>query len=203
MIDTQPLLANIKRHVSLSNQEEQEILAHTQIRRFKKGENFCSEGEINRYANYILEGRVREYFIDRDGNEHVLQLGIRDWWTGDFGSFITQQPGIINCEAMANTTLIAFSYEQLNELYEKVPAMERFYRMMIQYAYAAFKIRVIQSMSMDAEERYLKFQQTYPLVEQEFPQKDVASYLGMSAEFLSKIKKRIRSKNKVSKSSYH
>lgn len=190
-METNLLIANIKRFVPLTVVEENEILSAITPRQFTRGQYISKEGEINRFTNFITSGSAREYYVDGNGQEHVVQLGIRDWWISDFSSFIMQQPGLLYCQALEPTNFLAFSYNDLHTLFDKIPAMERFYRILIQNAYAAFQKRVLQSLSMDAEERYLAFKDNYPLMDQQISQKDIASYLGMSAEFLSKVKKRL------------
>lgn len=196
----QPLLQHLKQYIQLTEAEEQIIIDHLTPRTFKRGEFLTKEGEINRYTNYIVSGATRVYYIDQAGQEHVIQLGMKNWWTSDFSSFITQTKGILYTEALEKTEVLSFSYEHLQEVYRQVPAMERFFRLLIQKAYAAFQRRVLESLSMDAEQRYLAFRDMYPDMDQHLSQKHIASYLGMSAEFLSKIKKRIvekqRSKNR-------
>jgi CRP-like cAMP-binding protein len=125
-----------------------------------------------------------------------VQLGISKWWTGDFTSFITQQPGMMYTESLEQTDLLSLSYDNLQKVYERVPKMERFFRLLIQKAYAAFQKRVLQSLSMDAEQRYIAFRNAYPEMDQQISQKHIASYLGMSPEFLSTIKKRIVQKQR-------
>jgi CRP-like cAMP-binding protein len=190
-MDTELLLANIKKYVQLTVNDEQEIIDHLTPRNFKRGQFINAEGEINRYTNFIVSGSARAFHIDNNGQEHVIQLGIKDWWISDYSSFIMQEPGLLYCEALENTQLLSISYDHLHSLFEKTPRMERFYRLQIQKAYAAYQKRVLQSMSLDAEQRYLSFRNSYPLMDQQIAQKDIASYLGMSAEFLSKIKKRL------------
>jgi CRP-like cAMP-binding protein len=189
-------IANILQYISLTPEEEQYILAHVTTRKFARGAFINKEGEVNRYTNFITKGSVRAYFIDPNGHEHVVQLGIRNWWISDYTSFITQKPGLLYCEALEPTETYSISYENLQLLYEKVPALERFYRLLIQKAYASFHNRVLHSLSMDAEERYRRFRENYPEMDMQLSQKHIASYLGMSAEFLSKIKKRLMIKEK-------
>ncbi len=191
-----PLLQHLKQYIQLTEAEEQIIINHLTPRTFKRGEFLTKEGEVNRYTNYIVSGAARVYYIDQAGQEHVIQLGICDWWTGDFSSFITQTKGILYTEALEKTEVLSFSYDHLQEVYRQVPAMERFFRLLIQKAYAAFQRRVLESLSMDAEQRYLAFRELYPNMDQHLSQKHIASYLGMSAEFLSKIKKRIVEKQR-------
>lgn len=198
-MDTDLIIANIKRLVQLTEKDENEIIARLTPRQFGRGEFINKEGETNRYTNFITCGSAREYYVDTEGQEHVVQLGIREWWISDFSSFTMQQPGLLNCEALEPTTILAISYEDLQILFDSVPSMERFYRLLIQNAYAAFQKRVLQSLSMDAEDRYVAFKNAYPLMDQQISQKDIASYLGMSAEFLSKVKKRLvlKAQNKL------
>ena len=190
-MDTSLLIANISKYVRLSAADEDAILARVTPRSFARGQFISKEGEVNRYTNFITKGSARVYYIDHDGQEHVLQLAIRDWWISDYASFTQQQPGLLHCEALEPVETLSFSFLHLNELYDLVPAMERFYRLLIQKAYGAFQQRVLQALSMDAGQRYAQFRASYPLMDQQIPQKHIASYLGMSAEFLSKVKKRM------------
>jgi CRP-like cAMP-binding protein len=193
------LLDSFKRHVHLSEADKQVILSLVTERTFKRGQFITSEGEVNHYTNFITSGSTRVFYIDHNGHEHIIQLGISGWWTGDFVSYIMQQPGFFYTEALESTELLCFSYDNLQIIYERVPVMERFFRLLIQRAYAAFQQRVLHNLSMDAEARYLAFRNAYPEMEQHLAQKHIASYLGMSAEFLSKIKKRIviKERNKL------
>jgi CRP-like cAMP-binding protein len=185
------LLNNFRRHVAISDEEAQVIHSHSSERRFKKGEFITKEGEVNRYTNFIEKGSVRVYYIDSSGQEHIIQLGISGWWTGDFPSFISQKKGILYTETLEPTTVLCLSYENLQILYRDVPVLERCFRLLIQNAYASFQYRILQNLSLDAEQRYLAFSEAYPEIDRQISQKHIASYLGMSAEFLSKIKKRI------------
>ncbi len=188
------IIDSFRRYVTISDGEAMVIHSFTSERRFKKGQFISAEGEINRFTNLIKKGSARVYYIDTSGHEHVIQLGINGWWTGDFPSFITQKKGLLYAEALELTTVTCISYDNLQILYEKVPALERVFRLLIQNAYASFQYRVLQSLSMDAEERYMAFKNAYPEMDEQISQKHIASYLGMSAEFLSKIKKRILQK---------
>jgi CRP-like cAMP-binding protein len=190
-MDADLLLDNIKKYGQLSVSDEQGILARLTPRNFKRGQFINAEGEVNRYTNFIISGSARTFFIDSEGREHVVQLGIRDWWISDYSSFIMQEPGLLYCEALENTQLLSISHNDLNVLFDTIPIIERFYRLQMQKAYSSYQKRVLQSMSMDAEQRYMAFRSAYPLMDLQIAQKDIASYLGMSAEFLSKIKKRL------------
>jgi CRP-like cAMP-binding protein len=193
------LLSNFKNHISITDEEWQIASSLLTERRYKKGEFINREGEVNRFTHFIESGSARVFYINSDGQEHVVQLGIRAWWVGDFPSFITQTKGMLYTEALEQTNILAFSHENLQTLYQQAPVFERFFRLLIQKAYASFQYRILHNMSMDAEQRYDIFSKTYPLLDQQISQKHIASYLGMSAEFLSKIKKRIHERRKEQK----
>lgn len=195
-MNTDRLLSNFRQYIQLSSDEEQEILHYVTERSFKRGDFINVEGEVNRFTNFIVEGSARVYFINADGYEHVVQLGISHWWVGDFPSFITQTPATMFTKALEKTTTLSFSYDNLQILYDKVPKMERFFRLLIQRAYASFHKRTLQTLSMDAEQRYLAFATAYPDMDQQISAKHIASYIGISPEFLSTIKKRIVLKQK-------
>ncbi|HLO83364.1 MAG TPA: Crp/Fnr family transcriptional regulator [Chitinophagaceae bacterium] len=193
-MDQELLLSNIRQYVPITDDEFQVIISFAVERKFSKGEFIHKEGDINRFTNFIQSGSARAYYIDKASYEHVVQLGIRGWWISDFASFITQKKGLLYVEALEPTVVTSFSFENFQMIYERIPIFERFYRLLIQKAYASFQYRVLHDMSMDAEERYLGFRDKYPEMDQQISQKHVASYLGMSAEFLSKVKKRIHEK---------
>lgn len=195
-MDQDLLRNNISSIVPLSDSEWGTIAALCFERDFKRGAFINQEGEVNRYTNFILSGSARVYHIDLEGQEHVIQLGIRGWWISDFASFITQKPGLLFTEALEPTRVMSLSFDSLQLLYDQIPAFERFYRLLIQKAYASFQQRVLQNLSMDAETRYRNFREAYPELDLQIAQKHIASYLGMSAEFLSKIKKRVHQQRK-------
>lgn len=195
-MDQQLLLENFKNFVHLTQQEEELVLQRITERRFKRGDFLNREGEVNRFTNFILKGSARVYYIGPDGHQYVVQLGISKWWIGDFPSFITQSSATMYTEALETTEVLAFSFEQLQLVYQEVPKMERFFRLIIQKAYAAFHRRMLESLGMDAEQRYIAFRNAYPEMDRQISQKHIASYLGMSPEFLSTLKKRIVEKER-------
>lgn len=182
--------------VPITDEDWQFISSLVMERDFRKGAFISREGEVNRFTNFIQKGSARVYYIDVNGHEHVIQLGIRGWWVSDFASFSNQQAGLLYTEALEPTRVTSLSYEHMQLIFEKIPLFERFYRLLIQKAYASFQHRVLQGLSLDAEQRYILFREKHPEMDAQLPQKHIASYLGMSAEFLSKIKKRLHEKLK-------
>jgi len=189
---TDLLLESIEKHVALSESDRQLIISCVRERKVKKGQFLVHEGAVSRNTHFVVEGSVRTYFSDMNGQEHIVQFAIEGWWISDLNSFLMQMPASFNVQAIEDSMIQELSFENLEMLYEKIPKMERYFRVITQRAFIAFQQRVIQNISMSAEDRYIAFRQKYPKIELRIPQRLVASYLGVSAEFLSKIKKRLR-----------
>ncbi|MTI86905.1 MAG: Crp/Fnr family transcriptional regulator [Balneolaceae bacterium] len=184
------LVQHINRHVTLTEAEVEILKSLTRIKKVRKRQFVSEQGEITRYESYVVEGCLRCYHTDEDGNEHVVQFAVEDWWTADLHSFLTQSPAHFSVEAIEPSVLIQFGYNEMEELYRSIPKLERFFRTITQRAYVASQKRIITSFSKDASKRYDEFRNRYPTIEQRVPQYMIASYLGISPEFLSKIRKR-------------
>lgn len=189
------LFESVDKYVTLSGDEKKLIGSLLRERKAKKGQFLVHEGAVSRCTNFVTEGSVRTYFVDLDGQEHIIQFAIEGWWISDLNSFIMQVPATFNVQAIEDSSVLELSFESLEILYERIPKLERYFRIITQRAFVGFQQRVVQNISMTATDRYLAFQQKYPKIELRIPQKLVASYLGISAEFLSKVKKRLRDGN--------
>jgi CRP-like cAMP-binding protein len=189
---TNLLIDSLEKYIPLSANDKALLTTCLRERKVKKGQFLVHEGAVSRCTNFVNEGSVRTYFIDSNGQEHIVQFAIEGWWISDLNSFIMQSPATFNVQAIEDCVILELPFESLEMLYEKIPKLERYFRIITQRAFVAFQQRVVQNISMAAENRYLAFQQKYPKIELRIPQKLVASYLGVSAEFLSKIKKRLK-----------
>ena len=181
----------LNKYVRLTEEEEQLITDHLKKRTFLKGQYILQAGDICRYQTYIVSGSVRTFCMDEKGNEHVVSFGIENWWVGDIDSFSDQTPAEFNIQCLNQTDVIQIDYDSLHELYQKVPKMERFFRLIIQRAYASLQKRIVRSYSLSAKDRYLHFCEEYPEMIQRVPQYMIASYLGITKEFLSSIRGQI------------
>lgn len=196
-MDYDLLFTSIQKHVALGDNDRAQLTKAFTARKVKKAQFLVHEGGVNKNQVFITKGSVITYFIDLNGHEHVIQFGIEGWWIGDFQSYVFQQPATCNVEALEDCEVLECSYENVQQLYETVPQFERYHRIITQNGYAAFQQRMLQNLSMSAEDRYLAFQKKYAKLELRFPQKVIASYLGMSPEFYSKLKKKISSEDKL------
>ena len=194
-MNTDLLFESIEKYISLSSSEKRLIEEKVRERKLNKGQFLVHEGAVCRATAFVNKGSLRTYFIDLKGQEHIVQFAIEGWWISDFSSFIMQTPATLCVQAIEESSILEFPYDNLEMLYGTVPVLERYFRLITQRAYVSFQQRVIQNISMSAEDRYLAFQTKFPKLELRIPQKLIASYLGISAEFLSKIKKRLQEKH--------
>lgn len=187
-MEIESLLKYISRYIDLSELEISILSEHVKIRDYLKGQFIVQQGDVCRYETFVISGCAKTFFIDREGNEHVVMFAIENWWTADLGSFITQQPADYNVQCLEKCKVAQFSLESLELLYVQIPKLERFFRIIIQNAFVASQKRIVRNLSLPAKERYLIFRKQYPDIEQRVPQYLIASYLGITKQFLSKIR---------------
>jgi CRP-like cAMP-binding protein len=190
-MDYKPLFDYINKYINLTIEEESILLSKTVHRNYLKDQYIVQHGDVCKSACFIISGCTKTFYMDKDGQEHIIMFSIEDWWTSDLGSFISQTPADYNVQCLKNTQLIEFTYDALEELYKEIPKLERLFRKIVERAFIASQKRIIRNFSMSAKERYLIFKDTYPKIEQRVPQYMIASYLGVTKEFLSKIKSQI------------
>lgn len=186
-----PLIKYIEKYISISEKEIDILKTLTRIKEVRKKQFLVEQGEICRYENYVVEGCLRCYHLDEEGHEHIVQFAVEDWWITDLQSFLSQSPANFSVDALEPSVLIQFGYNDLQELYDRIPGLDRFFRLIIQNAYVASQQRIVASYSKDAGRRYIEFRNHYPDIEKRVPQYMIASYLGITPEFLSKIRRRI------------
>lgn len=182
------LLSYIKRYINLTEQEITVLSEHVKTRTYLKGQYIVQQGDVCKYESFVISGCAKTFFIDTEGNEHVVMFAIENWWTADLGSFITQEPADYNVQCLEKTAVAQFSHESLELIYTQIPQLERFFRIIIQKAYVASQKRIVRNFSLTAKERYLIFRNQYRDIEQRVPQYLIASYLGITKQFLSKIR---------------
>ena len=147
-------------------------------------------GKFCRHINYVHSGALRDYHINAEGKEATVMFAISDWWITDIFCFVNAKPAMINIEAIEDSYIFQLSKENLDKLFERLPKWERFFRILMQNAYIREQLRMIERLSLPAEERYDNFLAKYPLITKHISQKQIASYLGITPEFLSAIRKK-------------
>lgn len=182
------LFKNFSRHIALSPDEQAVVQAALRLRSLARKEMLLQEGETARFENFVLEGCLKAYTLDENGFEHILHFCPEDWWISDLHSFLTGTPATLFIEAIEPSVVVQIEKERLEELYRQVPKLERFFRIMLQNAFVALQQRILTNIGLTADDRYAAFLKKYPGLEQRLPQYLVASYLGITPEFLSKIR---------------
>ena len=195
MKDYSGILNNIRRYVTLSQEEENQLIAIIRTTRIKRRQFLDQPGFTSAYRNYVVKGAFRSYFIDDDGKEHTVQIAVEDWFVSDFYSYITQTPATLYVEALEDSFILQMKYNEIEALCGKIHALSEYFRITTERAFAFSRKRALSNLSLSAEERYLEFLERYPGIVNRVPQKVIASYLGMSAEFLSKIRAQLAHKS--------
>tara|TARA_R110000868_G_scaffold8478_2_gene43905 strand:+ start:2742 stop:3326 length:585 start_codon:yes stop_codon:yes gene_type:complete len=190
-MNIEPLLKYIRNFITLTKDEEDILLSKLEYRKYLKGQYIVQQGDVCKYTSFVISGCTRTFNVDLDGQEHILMFSIEDWWTSDMGSFITQTPADFNVQCIEDTEVIQFPYQNQESMFHEIPRLERFFRLIIERALVASQKRIVRSFSLSAKEQYLYFSHEYPKIEQRIPQYMIASYLGITKEFLSKIKSQL------------
>ena len=179
----------IQRNVQFSDTELEAFCKcfHPQI--VKKKEFLLRQGEVCKFEGYIVEGCFRVFNLDEKGKDNTLYFGAKDWWLMDIESFMNQTAANLNMQALEDSTVLIISRQDKIKLYDSYPAVEKLFRIIFQKALASWHRRLIDNHCFTATERYFHFLKTYPHIATKLTDKQIASYLGIRHEFLSKIKK--------------
>lgn len=184
-----PLFENISRHVTLQPGDHDLIESLFKHRRYRKKQFLLQEGEICRTESFVISGCTRMYEVDSKGQEHVLQFGPPGWWVGNLYSFLSDTPSEYLIDCLEDSEVLQITRENMEMMFDKSARIERFFRIIIQNAFIASQKRVLTSLSKPAAERYLDFIKKYPQIEQRVADHQIASYLGITPQSLSRIRK--------------
>ena len=188
---TKPLIDYFEKFLPLEDREKSFVEEVFKERRIKRKQFILQEGDKCKHNTFILEGCFRMYFIDDKGKEHNLQFGIENWWIGDVGSFFSDEPSNLYIEALENSVILQIKKEDQLKLFVDYPKFNRIFRVLAENGMVGLQKRTIQNISSTAEERYLDFSQRYPQFFNRISNVQIASYLGVTPEFLSAIRKKI------------
>ena len=184
----EPFIHYVQTKVDLAEDELQELLAAFKLKKIKRKQFIIQPDFVASHRSYVLQGAMRSYVIDRNGIDHTIQLAVEDWWVSDYNSYIYQKPATMFVVALEDSSLLQIDYTTEQQLKKANHKFETFFRIVAERTAAYHQRRIISSLTRTAEERYNDFLETYPNVAQRVPQYALASYLGMTTEFLSKIR---------------
>lgn len=184
-----PLLNHISQEVSISAQEFDKTLGYFDHTHYKKKHILIRAGEPVLRQYFVVKGCLRSFLIDDNDREYTVQFGIENWWMSDFTAYFTGAQSMLYLECIEDCELLAISKKSMEELYACVPTLEHFFRQKLERAFVAFQKRIISNLHKSAEERYYDFLAQYPDIEQRVRNYQIASYLGITPESLSRIRK--------------
>ena len=190
----QSILQNIAKHVSLTPEEETLFLYKTETKQFKAKTILLSAGEVATCTYFVNSGILRSFNINDNIIEHVLHFACEGWWIGDMYSYISGKPGNLFLEVLEDAEVVIISKENQQQLYQEIPKLERFFRILAENSLVSHQERLMDNLSLTTEERFEKFCSKYPTLIQKVPQKHIASYIGVTPEFFSKMKSRLLKK---------
>lgn len=188
------LFENIERYVFLKDHEKDRIASIFQEQKIKRRQFLDQPGFVCNYRNYVVHGAFRSYYVDNEGKEHTVQIAMDDWFVSDFYSYITQTPATLFVEALEDSLILRTTYDKIEPLCKELHPLSEYFRITTERAFAYSRNRALSNLSLNAEERFLELHGRYPTMVQRVPQKVIASYLGMTPEFLSKIRKALSAK---------
>jgi len=185
------LFSKVEEKISL-NEAEKEICKSLFIpKKIRKRQYILQQDDICKNLIFVEKGLLRSYSIDEKGNEHILQFAPEGWWIADLFSFFTGENSAYNIDAIEDSELLLITNPALEQLYERVPKFERYFRILTQNNMVAMQKRLTSELSSSAEEKYLKLISAYPNIVARVPQHMIASFLGLTPETLSRIRKKI------------
>ena len=187
-MDCSNLVVSLNKHVTLTDEECNIIAATMRVVKVKRKQLLMQEGRVAKEVAFVLSGCLRSYSVDENGFEHILQFAPVGWWITDMYSFISEKPANLNIEAISNSEVALLSRADQLDLFNKVPKLERYFRILTENALVSSRQRLIDSMSLTAKQRYSDFCNTYPSLINDIPHKLVAEYIGVTPEFLSKMR---------------
>ncbi len=188
------IISNINRWIKLTDEEIDFFTSRLSHRKIRRKQYVLQEGDICGHYTFVNKGCLRLYTVDGNGIEHILQFAPEDYWVADIGSFHQEVPTSLYIDALEPTEILQISKPDLISTFEKFPAFDRVFRIMVENAFVGLQKRILQNISSTAEERYLTFFKSYPQLVNRLPQTQIASYIGITPEFLSKLRKNLAMK---------
>lgn len=186
------MVENLIKHINgitpLTDEEETVLVELVKEKTLQRKQFLHRTGEIAQYSAFVVEGCLRSYAIDPNGFEHILQFAPANWWISDMSSFVKNEPSELNIDALLETKVLLLSRACQVSIFDRIPKLERYFRILTENALAASNQRTIDYLSLPAKIRYKKFCSLYPSLINSISQKSVASYIGITPEFLSKLR---------------
>jgi CRP-like cAMP-binding protein len=188
------LFQKLDEKIQLSEEEKELCKTFFIPKKLRKRQYILQEGDVCKYVAFVEKGMLRSYTIDEKGNEHIMQFAFEGWWIADQFSFLTGEPAVYTIDAIEDSELLLLSKQEEEQLLKRIPKFERYFRILLQNSLIATQRRLISSLSQSAEERYHQLINICPTIPQRVPQHMMASFLGITPETLSRIRRQLTAK---------
>ncbi|MGS2726242.1 Crp/Fnr family transcriptional regulator [Psychroserpens sp. BH13MA-6] len=186
------IVSHIKSYVHPSDKDLQTFSGALNRVDVTKGNFLLRPGTQVLHEYFVIRGCLMAYYLDDKGHKHIIQFAVENWWIGDFDAFYNQISSKLYIEAIENSQLLSINYHKLQSIYEEAPIFERYFRILTTNAFISQRKRILSSLEKNAQERYLEFCSSYPNIEHRVPNYQIANYLGVSAESLSRIRTKLK-----------
>lgn len=186
----EPLIKYFNNLIPLNDEEIELVTAYFKPRLYRKRQYVLQEGDVCNHFNFVIRGCLRMYKVDEKGSTHIIQFASENWWLTNIGSFHELKPSELNIDALEDTMVLQISYDNLIAFYIQVAKFDRIFRVLIENSFVTLQNRLLQNISSTAEDRYNSFIEVYPHLSNRLPQTQIASFLGITPEFLSRLRNR-------------
>jgi CRP-like cAMP-binding protein len=184
---------HIKHHVHPSEKDLELLYSALTEISVAKGKFLLMPGTHVKHEYFVNKGCLKAYYLDKKGNKLVIQFAIENWWVGDFEAFYNHVPSRLYIEAIEDSQLLSINYDALQQLYKDAPIFERYFRILTTNAFVSQRERILSTLEKNTKERYLEFCASYPNIEDRVANYDIANYLGVSPENLSRVRRQLKS----------
>ena len=184
---------SLKTKVALTTAEWETVKSFFIPKKLRKRQYLLNAGDVCQYFCFVEKGLLRSFNVDKHANEHVVQFALEGWWISDMGSFLSGDNAVYNIEAIEDAELLLLTKQAMDDMLNAIPKMERYFRLLMQNNIVVLQRRILGTLSLSAEEKYKRMMQLYPDILQRSPQQYVASFLGITPETLSRVRKQVSS----------
>lgn len=182
------ILSSVAKHISLTSEETVFFTSLLREKKLRRKQYFLEAGDACDETAFVISGCLRSFSVDKAGNEHTYSFSPAGWWSADLYSWISEKPALLNIEALQESEILILSKKNEAELFRNIPKFERFFRIIIGNSLVASQQRIIDNLSLSAAERYKNFCERYQELVHSVPARHIASYIGVTPEFFSKMK---------------
>lgn len=185
------IVQHVSRYIDLSAQEIEEFTGILVKRKISKKQFLIQPGDKVFEEFYVVKGCLKAYYLDKNGDKHILQFAVEDWWISDFEAFFNDLPAQLHIECLEDSVLLGIHKDSLETLYQRIPQFERFFRIKTTNAFVSLRSRILSSLQKNSKQRYIEFCEDYPNIAQRVANYHIANYLGIKPESLSRIRKEL------------